>query len=100
MMFKKEIIDKVGYFDENYFLYFEDTDFCYNVKKINLKVVYNPKAEAIHYRGSSTKSLNYLYNKYIFIKSLLVFFIFHIKEYKFFLFNIFVTLIYIITLFY
>ena len=42
MMFKKEILNDIGNFDENFFLYFEDTDFCYRAIKKDYKVVYNP----------------------------------------------------------
>ena len=33
MMFRREIIDRIGYLDESYFMYGEDLDFCYRIKE-------------------------------------------------------------------
>ena len=55
MLFKKDIIKEVGFLDDRYFLYFEDTDFCYRVKKYGYKILYNPKTQIIHYKGESVK---------------------------------------------
>jgi len=55
MMLSKKIVDRVGSFDERFFLYFEDTDYCYRVKKNGFRVVYNPNTQIIHYKGESTK---------------------------------------------
>lgn len=43
-----ETLKKVGYFDERFFLYFEDTDLCKRFWKNDFKVVYNPEVEIIH----------------------------------------------------
>lgn len=51
---KKEVFDKVGLFDEKYFLYYEDSDFCMRAKKAGLKVVYVPQAVVYHENASST----------------------------------------------
>ena len=37
MFINKECFNKIGRFDENYFLYFEETDYCYRGKKIGYK---------------------------------------------------------------
>ncbi len=55
MMFSRTTVETVGQFDERFFLYFEDTDFCYRVKKSGYRVVYNPDTQIIHYKGESTK---------------------------------------------
>lgn len=49
MMFKKEIYNSVNGFDENFFMYFEDTDFCLRVKNKGFRVIYCPSAEVVHY---------------------------------------------------
>ncbi|MBT3250254.1 MAG: glycosyltransferase [Candidatus Marinimicrobia bacterium] len=59
MMFKKEVFDDVGEFDERFFLYFEDTDFCYRVKSKGYKVKYIPDTQIIHYKGESMKHAPY-----------------------------------------
>jgi len=48
---------KVGLFDERYFMYFEDIDYCRRVKKAGLKVIYYPEVEIFHYHGLSGKGL-------------------------------------------
>jgi len=45
---RKEALDQVGWFDERFFLYFEDTDLCRRFWKAGWKVVYNPEVEIIH----------------------------------------------------
>lgn len=55
-MIRKEVIEKVGGFDDNYFLYFEETDLCRRVKSAGYLIAFNPKAEVIHYSGQSSKS--------------------------------------------
>jgi GT2 family glycosyltransferase len=55
MMAKKNVVDSVGLFDERYFLFVEDTDFCYRVRKIGFKVYFVPQAVATHERGASMR---------------------------------------------
>lgn len=38
MIIKKSVIDKIGFFDESYFLYYEEVDFCYRAKKVGFKI--------------------------------------------------------------
>lgn len=50
---KRELLPELGYFDENYFHYFEETDYCYNARLHGYKVVYCPESKVIHrYNGS------------------------------------------------
>ncbi len=52
LMGRRDRLLQVGGFDENIFMYFEDIDLCYRVKKLG-KVVFCPGAEVIHFRGGS-----------------------------------------------
>ncbi len=45
---RREALKQVGYFDERFFLYFEDTDLCRRFWQKKWKVVYNPKVKIIH----------------------------------------------------
>jgi len=45
---RKSALDEVGYFDDLFFLYFEDTDLCRRFWKGGYKVVYNPEVKIIH----------------------------------------------------
>lgn len=55
MMMKKEVYQQVGGFDEQFFMYGEDLDFCYRVQKAGFKVYYVHSTQVIHYKGESTK---------------------------------------------
>ncbi|MCU0415196.1 MAG: glycosyltransferase, partial [Ignavibacteriaceae bacterium] len=58
MMIRKEVYDKVGGFDEQFFMYGEDLDLCYRVQKAGFKVYYVHNTQIIHYKGESTKKSN------------------------------------------
>ncbi len=55
MMFTREVYEKVGGFDPQFFMYGEDLDLCYRVQSAGYKVFYTPTTEIIHYKGESTK---------------------------------------------
>ncbi len=62
MFVKKETFDKVGAFDENFFMYGEDIDLSYRIIKGGYKNYYIADTKIIHYKGESTKkgSFNYV----------------------------------------
>lgn len=45
---KKEVFDKVGLFDENYFYSGEELDLSFRMSKYRMKMVYNPNLQIIH----------------------------------------------------
>jgi GT2 family glycosyltransferase len=55
MLVRREGIEQVGMMDERFFMYSEETDWCYRFKKGGWKVVFTPKADIIHLLGASTK---------------------------------------------
>ncbi len=63
MLMRKEVLDKVGLLDEEFFMYGEDVDLSYRIILGGWKNYYYPDARIIHYKGESTKkgSLNYVY---------------------------------------
>ncbi|MFA6536930.1 MAG: glycosyltransferase family 2 protein [Patescibacteria group bacterium] len=65
LLARKEVWEKVNYFSEEYFMYFEDTDLCRKIKNNNLKVIYFPATSVIHFhRRQSAGSLwKMLFNK-------------------------------------
>ena len=58
MMIKRDAYEKVGGFDDQFFMYGEDLDLCYRVQKAGFKVYYVPDTQIIHYKGESTKRSN------------------------------------------
>jgi len=54
-MFRRNLIQEIGLFDENYFMYVEEVDYCYRLKKRGGRVCYYPKASIIHLLGQTTR---------------------------------------------
>jgi len=54
MCFDKKTLSKIGYFDESYFLYYEDADFCIRAVKKNVKLYYDPLIVIWHKNAQST----------------------------------------------
>lgn len=74
---KRDIFEKIGGFDEKFFMYIEDMDLCFQAKKINQEVLYCPEFSILHSCGKSRESL--LRQKKQFFKSSLYFLF---KKYK------------------
>ncbi len=55
MMLRKEVYEKIGGLDEQFFMYGEDLDLCYRVQQAGYKVFYVHNTQIIHYKGESTK---------------------------------------------
>ncbi|MDS0526650.1 glycosyltransferase family 2 protein [Clostridium sp. SHJSY1] len=56
--FRKEIIREIGMLDENYFLYFDETDFAFRIRKAGFKACILTEAKIIHLQGKSTEDIS------------------------------------------
>jgi GT2 family glycosyltransferase len=75
MITRRKICEKLGWaFDPRYFIWFEDVDFCREVKKMGLKVMYTPVIFCVDYVGQSFKKRNTLWKQKQFIKSMMQYF--------------------------
>lgn len=54
MMMKAEVLQRVGLMDEEYFLYFEEVDFCRATVRAGYRIVYEPASRVIHHVGAAT----------------------------------------------
>lgn len=54
MMIKREVVERVGIWDEEYFFYGEDLDYFYRIKKAGYKVYFLAKPLLVHYKGASS----------------------------------------------
>lgn len=54
MIFDKNVVDKVGFWDEDYFLYYEDADYCERAKRKGVKLFYDPSIIIWHKNAGST----------------------------------------------
>jgi len=62
MMITKEVLDKTGGFDENFFMYGEDVDLSFRIQQAGYRNYYFAGSSIIHFKGESTRkgSMNYV----------------------------------------
>jgi GT2 family glycosyltransferase len=51
---RREVFQQAGGWDEDYFMFGEDIDLCYQIKKLGHKIAFYPQASALHYHGMTT----------------------------------------------
>jgi GT2 family glycosyltransferase len=54
MLIRPAVLESIGGMDEDYFLYFEETDFCYRAKRSGFATWYVPESRVMHIGGQST----------------------------------------------
>jgi hypothetical protein len=52
-LIRKKVLEKIGWFDEDYFLDGEDIDLCWRIKEKGWKIIYYPQAVITHLKGAS-----------------------------------------------
>lgn len=60
IMFRKSVLEEVGLFDENIFMYGEETELNYRIIKANYDIYFIPDAQIIHYGEQSSTSSDFL----------------------------------------
>ncbi|MHA2380555.1 MAG: glycosyltransferase family 2 protein, partial [Candidatus Thorarchaeota archaeon] len=55
MLVRAEALKQVGLLDENFFMYGEDLDWAYRIKKVGWKVYYNPEVTVLHYKRAASR---------------------------------------------
>ncbi|CAH0121702.1 N-acetylglucosaminyl-diphospho-decaprenol L-rhamnosyltransferase [Paenibacillus sp. CECT 9249] len=79
MLVRKETIDEVGMLDETFFMYAEDTDWCYRIKQAGWKNYYYPRTTIMHYKRASSRN-EPLRITYEFHRSMVIFYNKHYKQ--------------------
>lgn len=57
LMIRRETLNKTGLLDPGYFMYTEEIDLCYRIKKAGWDLYWVPDAEVIHFGGQSTRQI-------------------------------------------
>lgn len=65
MLIPRKIIKKVGLFDEKYFFYFEDLDYCRRAKKVGFNIYYLPFVKILHHHGAAGKGMPELTHQWL-----------------------------------
>ncbi len=73
MMFRREVPEKIGPLDDNYFMYFEESDYCYRAVKQGFRLLYYPQSRIVHIGGLISES-NWEWSTRHFINSFKYFF--------------------------
>src|SRR5687767_4903679 len=89
MMIPREVLERVGGFDESFFMYGEDIDLSYRIKKAGYKNHYLAETSITHFKGKSTQQKNTDYTK-VFYNAMDIFVKKHYMKEKNFLFLIFI----------
>jgi GT2 family glycosyltransferase len=71
ILIKREVLNKVGLLDAEYFYYFEDTDFCFRARKANYYCLYVPSPTCRHKTGAEW--INNLAQAYYYMRNACVF---------------------------
>jgi GT2 family glycosyltransferase len=74
LMVRRDALEQVGLLDEDYFLFLEETDWCYRMRRAGWKVYHVPQAEVYHFQGKSAEQekkrakVQYYRSRYHFFK--------------------------------
>lgn len=55
MLVRSDVLDTIGEMDEGFFLYYEETEFCFRAKQAGFEIWYTPDSRVTHISGQSTK---------------------------------------------
>jgi GT2 family glycosyltransferase len=71
MVFKCSVFDQIGYMDEQYFVYWDDVDFCWRMREAGLAIICDPRLTLMHKvsvstgGGESDFSIRYIYRNHM-----------------------------------
>ena len=89
ILIKKDVFDKIGLFDENFFMGCEDVDFCLRMGQEKLKILYDGNISFIHLEGQTStnlKSKNLKLRMFYFSQRNFIYLI--LKHYRYFKHNL------------
>ena len=68
MMLPRKVLQKVGVFDDDFFIFFEETDLCYRLWLAGYSVLYEPKSIIYHRTGGDTSD-TYAYERRVYLST-------------------------------
>jgi len=83
MLMRREVLERVGLFSEDYFMYYEDLDYCFRVKQAGLRILCVTGARMWHAVSASTGGADSPLKQYYQVKSSLIFYRQHFRGWKY-----------------
>lgn len=74
LMTKRSVIKEIGLLDENFYLWFEEVDFCKRIKDGGWKIIYYPEAKVLHHGSQSFRQILPVSRQRIYNKSAIYYF--------------------------
>jgi GT2 family glycosyltransferase len=68
-LIRRELLDEIGLLDDEFFIWFEEVDYCKRAKQAGWEVWYTPRANIVHYGGQSFAQRLTLTKQKLFFKS-------------------------------
>lgn len=87
MFIRREVITKIGYLDEAYYAYQEDSDYCYRARQAGFQIYYVPLGQIVHYGGQGGSLVHARRSIYEWHRSYWIYYRKHFAPREFFLVN-------------
>ncbi len=87
MLIRREVINRIGYLDETYYAYQEDSDYCFRARQAGFQVFYVPSGEIIHYGGRGGSLIHARRSIYEWHRSYLIYYHKHFASRNVFIVN-------------
>lgn len=62
LLIRRDLLERIGNFDERFFLYFEDADVCRRIWMDGMRVTYAPVAKLVHYHNRQSRNRRFWQN--------------------------------------
>jgi GT2 family glycosyltransferase len=87
MFMRRAVINQIGYLDEAYYAYQEDSDYCFRARQAGYQIYYVPTGQIIHYGGQGGSLINARKSIYEWHRSYWIYYRKHFAPRKLFLIN-------------
>ncbi len=74
---RRELIKSIGLFDERFFVWFEEVDYCRRARDAGFEVWYAPKVRAVDYVGRSFAQVSVIKKQKMYVTSMVKYFVKH-----------------------
>jgi GT2 family glycosyltransferase len=81
MLIRSRVLEDIGLFDERFFAYHEDADFCMRARQAGYRCVYNPQGVIWHKVSAATRDIPHVQD-YLRAKGRILFFVKHLKGFR------------------